>query len=339
MVNAPAAAVVGLPGGVLEPAVRARLVNADPLGVILFARNIEEPAQVRALIGDVRQALGRPAPVFIDQEGGRVARLRPPHWRDYPAAARLGALFERDRKKARRAAFLQALRIGADLRAVGVDVNCAPVADLREPDGHEVIGDRAFSDDIDAVAELARSMMEGFLASGVVPVIKHVPGHGRAKVDSHEALPEVAEPMEAMMMRDWAPFFALADAPAMMTAHVTYGALDPDAPATLSPRVLGQTVRGMIGFQGVLVSDDIAMGALDGPVRERARAARAAGCDVVLYCGDDPYAMEDVCRGVGPLDAGAESRWTRAVGRPAQGRGDVLGDDVIAEYEAVLADL
>jgi beta-N-acetylhexosaminidase len=248
-----------------------------PLGAILFARNIQNPVQLRALTNDIRDVLGAAAPILIDQEGGRVARLKPPHWEAFPAAAR----FEGEPELAERA---NAYLMGAMCRAAGLDVVCAPVLDLRLPGAHQVIGDRAFSAAPEEIARLGVACIAGLQAAGCIPVIKHIPGHGRAMADSHHELPRVGAGF-AELAQDIAPFRALAGSGAWaMTAHVLYEAWDARLPATLSPTVIQRVIRGEIGFDGLLITDDLAMGALAGMANDLASAALSAGCDVVLHC-------------------------------------------------------
>ncbi|MGH7124293.1 MAG: glycoside hydrolase family 3 N-terminal domain-containing protein, partial [Stellaceae bacterium] len=255
-------------------------------------------------------AVGRgDAPVLIDQEGGRVARLQPPHWRKYPAPATLGAL---GGERAQEAVRLVARLIADDLAALGITVDCLPVIDVPKPGADPVIGDRAYSSDPDAVARLGRAACEGLLAGGVLPVIKHIPGHGRAGVDSHNALPRVTASRAELEAADFAPFRALADMPWAMTAHIVYTAVDPDAPATLSPLVIREVIRGSMGFDGVLVSDDLSMNALGGPLGARAARALAAGCDLALHCNGNPAEMADVAAAVAALTAEARRRLARA---------------------------
>lgn len=286
------AAVVGLAGPFPTPAEFALLRELPPAGVILFARNCWSPAQVAELTGAVRAALDAPElPILIDQEGGRVARLGPPAWPAIPAAGRLGSLAGTAIERARDAVRLAARLIAHELRAVGVTVDCAPVLDVRRPETTDAIGDRAFADEPRLVAALGRAFVEGLEAGGVAPVIKHLPGHGRARVDSHAELPVVDASREELERDDFAPFQALAPhVPFAMTAHVVYTALDPERPATLSPRVIDAIIRGAIGFRGILLSDDLAMQALTGTPAERATGALAAGCDLALFC---PGRLED----------------------------------------------
>jgi beta-N-acetylhexosaminidase len=309
----PRAVIFGLGGLALRNEERRFIAEADPLGFILFARNCEERDQVRALVDAVRAAVGRvDAPVLIDQEGGRVQRLKPPRWRAAPPMSLFGALCTRDQRPAVEAAYLNARLLAAELAELGITVDCAPVLDVRQPNGHEVIGDRAFAAAWETVALLGRATCAGLLAGGVLPVIKHIPGHGRATRDSHEALPVVDAPLDELRSVDFAPFTALAEMPLGMTAHVVYSALDPTTPATISRTVLGDVVRGMIGFDGLLMSDDICMQALAGRPGDRAASALAAGCDVVLHCNGDLDEMREVANASPPLTVEAQRRLTRA---------------------------
>jgi beta-N-acetylhexosaminidase len=316
---------------------RSFFAETDPLGFILFARNCDTPDQVGALVADLRALVGRDdAPVLIDQEGGRVARLGPPHWRKSPPAAVFGALAARDRDQAREAVRLNARLIGAELAALGIDVDCAPVLDVPAADSHKMIlGDRAFGDEPALVADLGRAAIEGFLMAGVLPVIKHIPGHGRAKVDSHHTLPVVDADLDTLRAVDFAPFAALADAPWAMTAHVVYQAIDPDNPATTSKTAITDIIRGEIGFDGVLVSDDLSMKALSGTLGERAAAALGAGCDVALHCNGEMDEMRAVAEATQPLSAETMARLAR--GRAALC--PAVGVDVskmLAQLRAVL---
>lgn len=273
----PRAAIIGLAGPRLSAEEAALLRAHRPAGVILFARNVVDAAQLRALTGEVRAILGAEAPVLVDQEGGRVARLKPPEWERWPAAAALeGAPAP--------AIMANALLLGAACVAAGLDVVCAPVLDLRIAGAHGVIGDRAFSTDPAEVARCGAAFAAGLQAGGAIPVVKHIPGHGRATADSHHELPRVGAP-RAALAADLAPFRALAACGAWaMTAHVLYEAWDAARPATISPAVIGEIIRGEVGFDGVLVTDDLAMGALQGSPTDLAAAALSAGCDLVLHC-------------------------------------------------------
>lgn len=284
----------------------------DPLGFILFQRNCETPEQVKALVESMRATVGRRVPVLIDQEGGRVQRLRPPHWTRRPAMAQYGRLAARDADLARRAATLHARLIAADLLALGIDVDCAPVLDVPVAGVTEAIGDRAISSDPQIVASLGRAVRDALLAGGVMPVIKHLPGHGRALVDSHGDLPVVRASRGELAGVDLVPFKALADSPWGMTCHCVYSSVDPVLPATRSPKVIAELIRGEIGFDGVLVTDDLSMGALSGGFDERSRTALAAGCDLALHCNGKMAEMEGVTLGVGPISDATAVRLARA---------------------------
>jgi beta-N-acetylhexosaminidase len=290
----PRAVILGCSDAILSTAERRFFAAANPVGFVLFRRNCQEPVQVGDLAAALRDTVGRPdAPVLIDQEGGRVARLRPPHWRRYPAAAEIASL---PLQEATEAAWLGARLMADDLAALGVTVDCAPVLDVPVAGADPVIGDRAYGSDPATIARLGLAVCDGLLAGGVLPVIKHMPGHGRAQVDSHHALPRVEAERADLAVSDFVPFRALADTAWAMTAHVVFTAIDPTAPATLSPTIIGDVIRGEIGFGGVLVSDDLAMGALAGDLGERTRNALAAGCDLALHCNgnlDEMTAVAD----------------------------------------------
>jgi beta-N-acetylhexosaminidase len=285
------AMIVGCAGLELLPDEAAFFRDAEPWGFILFKRNCDTPEQIRTLVKALRAAVGRDAPVLIDQEGGRVQRLGPPHWPAYPKAAAYGALYVRDHDKGLEAARLGARLIANDLTDLGIDVDCLPVLDVPVAGSHDVIGDRAYGRDPAIVAAVGRAAAEGLLDGGVLPVIKHIPGHGRAKVDSHLALPTVDAPREVLEPHDFAAFKPLADMPLAMTAHVVYAAIDADHPATTSATVIADIIRGHIGFEGALMSDDVSMQALAGDVATRAAAALAAGCDLALHCNGDMAEM------------------------------------------------
>ncbi len=312
------AVIFGCEGLSLTNWEREFFAHSNPLGFILFARNCKSPDQIRALVADLRESIGRgSAPVLIDQEGGRVARLKPPWWRAAPAAGRFGLLAGRDRELAEQAVHLNARLIAAELRALGITVDCAPVLDLPTPGASDAIGDRAFGADPERVAELGRAFCDGLLAGGVLPVIKHIPGHGRARVDSHHQLPVVETPRAELEVSDFRPFVALAGAPWAMTGHLVYTAIDPDNPATMSHAVIAEVIRGAIGFDGVLVTDDLSMAALSGDFAGRASKSLAAGCDVVLHCNGKAEEMTAAMGGVGALSAEATRRLTAATARPS----------------------
>lgn len=303
--------ITGLSGLIITPEERAFLQETQPFGLIVFKRNIENPAQLKALTGEFRNILGRDAPVLVDQEGGRVQRLAPPHWPVYPPAALFGALYERDRGAGAAAARLGARLIAADLHAVGIDVDCLPLADVPVPGADNIIGDRAYGTAPAKVAELARAAAEGLMAGGVLPVLKHLPGHGRAGADSHLALPVVDTDRATLEATDFAAFRRLRDLPLGMTAHVVFSAFDSVAPATTSAIMVRDVIRGFIGFEGLLMSDDVSMKALAGPIGERTRAAFAAGCDLALHCNGDLAEMREVAAETPPL-AGAAARRAEA---------------------------
>jgi beta-N-acetylhexosaminidase len=307
--------ITGVAGAALTDAERAFLREAEPWGLIIFARNIGAPDALRRLIGDFRATVGREAPVLVDQEGGRVQRLGPPHWPKYPPAAVYGQLYERDHARGIAAARLGGSLIATDLYGVGIDVDCAPVADLPAPEGDPIIGDRAFGTEPDAVAAMAGAFARGLIEGGVLPVVKHMPGHGRATADSHKKLPVVRTDRTTLEASDFAAFRALADFPMAMTAHLLFTAIDPVAPATASAAIVHEVIRGSIGFAGLLMSDDISMGALTGSLGERTRAALAAGCDLVLHCNGDMAEMQSVAAAAPRLQGEPARRAAQALAR------------------------
>lgn len=301
--------VCGCAGQDLTGAERQFIAATQPWGLILFKRNVGTPEQLRRLTGAFREIVGRAdAPVLVDQEGGRVQRLTAPHWPAYPAAATY-----RSGQAPAEAARLGARLIAADLRDAGITVDCAPVLDVPAPGSHQVIGNRGFGPDPDSVAMLGRAFAEGLQAGGVLPVIKHLPGHGRTGVDSHLELPVVTASRAELEAVDFAPFRHLADLPAGMTAHLVYTALDPARPATTSPIVIDMIIRGHIGFTGLLFSDDLSMEALKGSLGERAAAAVAAGCDIVLHCNGKLDEAAQVAAEAPALDGLAAERAARAL--------------------------
>lgn len=307
--------IVGLQGLELTVDETALFRDMPPFGFILFARNVVDPDQVRRLVDDLRSSIDdATAPILVDQEGGRVARFRPPSWRAYPPAARLGDLARaRGLATATAAASLLAERIALDLSPLGVNVVCAPVLDLHFAGAHDVIGDRAFAADPDIVAALGRAEVEGFLGGGCVPVVKHLPGHGRCRVDSHQGLPEVDASPADLAAADFAPFHALADVPAAMLAHVRYLAIDPERPASCSTPVIQDLVRGLFGFEGLLLTDDLDMGALSGGTGEKVRAALAAGVDLALQCNGDLLEMRAALEAAPAASAKTAARWAGAL--------------------------
>ncbi len=330
--------IVGCSGPALTTAEESFFRDSKPWGFILFKRNIETPDQVRALTGALRATTCRSdAPILIDQEGGRVQRMGPPHWPLYPPGRCYGRVSADDPLTRREIARLGARLMAADLRAVGINVDCVPVLDVPVPGAHGVIGDRAYADDPPAVAILGRAAAEGLLAGAVLPVIKHIPGHGRAGADSHRALPVVDSSREVLEERDFAPFRMLADMPLAMTAHVVYTAIDARAPATTSRIVMRQVIRGSIGYDGLVMSDDLSMNALSGTLGERARAAFAAGCDVVLHCNGKLDEMIAVAEAAPVLAGAAKRRARAALGRIAHAPEPLDPVDARARLDAALA--
>jgi len=310
------AAILGCAGTVLSAEEAAFFRDVRPWGFILFKRNIETPDQVRALTAALRETVGRPdAPILIDQEGGRVARLQPPHWKKYPPGRAYGDLVANDPLVAREITRLGARLIAHDLTSLGINVDCVPVLDVPDPKGHEIIGDRAYGDTPEQVATLGRAAAEGLLAGGVLPIIKHIPGHGRAMSDSHLELPVVKAKLAELEARDFAPFRVLSDMPMAMTAHVVYTAIDRRNPATTSKKAIKKVIRESLGFDGLLMSDDLSMKALSGDFKQRAKDSLAAGCDVVLHCNGDMDEMKAVMAGVGKLSKEARRRAQAVMGR------------------------
>lgn len=313
--KAPLPVIFGLPGLSLAPEERRFFRKVDPLGFILFARNCETPEQLRALTDSLKECLGRECPILIDQEGGRVCRLKPPHWRAVPAMKNFGDHARQDPEGAERALREAVAVICGELVTAGITVDCAPVLDVLRPETHDVIGDRAFSDDPSIVARLGCAACEVFLSAGIVPVIKHIPGHGRARADSHAELPLVDAPSSALEASDFAPFAALSAAPFggnlwAMTAHVLYTALDAQHCASASAEIVESIIRKKIGFSGMLLSDDLGMKALAplGSVGERARMALDAGCDLALHCSGEMGEMTAVVDVLTPMGQGTLAR-------------------------------
>jgi len=301
--------ITGVSGTELSAAEREFIRAQRPWGFILFKRNIEAPTQVAQLIGELRGELGESdAPVLIDQEGGRVQRLGPPHWPAYPAGAVFGRLYDIDHALGLTAARLSARLIAADLGALGVTVDCLPLADVPVVGADAVIGDRAYGTEPGKVAAIARAVTEGLEQGGILPVLKHIPGHGRATADTHFRLPMVDTPRAELERTDFAAFQPLADLPMAMTAHVVFSAVDPAHPATTSATMINQVIRGVIGFQGLLMSDDVSMNALAGSIAERTRAILAAGCDIVLHCNGKLDEMREVAHETPELSGKALQR-------------------------------
>ena len=325
------AAIFGCSGHRLTAEERAFYREASPWGFILFKRNVRDPEQLSALTSELRDLVGWRAPVLIDQEGGRVQRMGPPHWRKYPPAAAYLAATDGDVAAAARLVKVGHRLMAADLKAVGIDVDCAPVLDTPVEGAHDIIGDRALGRDSDTVARLGRAAADGLLAGGVLPVIKHIPGHGRAMSDSHHHLPQVKLDLVSLDARDFAPFRALNDLPAAMTAHVVFKAADAERPATTSHDTI-EIIRERLGFDGLLMTDDLSMKALKGSLAERAERALTAGCDVVLHCNGDLEEMRAVAGATGPLDGRSRERAEAALAR-------IAGEPEPFESEAAAAEL
>ena len=322
------ATILGPSGPRLDREEAAFFADADPWGFILFARNVETPEQLRALTSDLRSAVGRDAPILIDQEGGRVQRMRPPHWRAYlPALDQMARATDPVR-----AHWLRNRLIAAELHEVGIDVNCAPLADLVEAQTHPVLRNRLSGGSVPEVVEAARTCIEAHLLGGVLPVLKHIPGYGRASVDSHKSLPRVDAPSDDLVARDFAPFVALRDVKMGMTAHIVFSDIDPERPATTSPTMM-RLIRDEIGFGGLMMTDDISMEALSGTLAERSSAAIAAGCDLVLHCNGDRDEMAEVVAASGAMSALARARAASALAErrpPVPVDTDALASDLEA---------
>jgi beta-N-acetylhexosaminidase len=306
--------ITGVSGLELSDAERAFMRSERPWGFILFKRNIETPEQVALLVRELRESIGDPdAPVLIDQEGGRVQRFGPPHWPVYPPGAVFGTLYDIDPALGLTAARLSARLIAADLFETGVTVDCLPLADVPVAGANAVIGNRAYGTEPGKVAAIARAVTEGLQQGGILPVLKHIPGHGRATADTHFRLPEVDTSKAELERTDFAAFQPLADLPMAMTAHVVFSALDPAHPATTSATIIEQVIRSVIGFQGLLMSDDVSMNALEGSIAERTRAIIDAGCDMVLHCNGKLDEMHEVARETPELSGKALERAQRAL--------------------------
>ena len=331
------AAILGLSGPILTEAERSLFAAADPAGYILFARNVVDKAQLRALTDALRDLAGRAdLPILVDQEGGRVARLGPPVWPAFPAAARFGALYEVAPISALAAARANGQAIAMTLSEVGINVACAPVLDLRHEGAHDIIGDRAFSANPMRVAALGGAMLDGLAAGGVCGVIKHLPGHGRARADSHSELP-VVDAMAEDLAAEFAPFRALRHAPMAMIGHLLFPAWDAERPASLSPTIIGEIVRGAIGFDGLLLSDDIGMAALTGTPAARARAVLAAGCDLALHCSGEIAESDALVEAAGDLPPDARARLDRAMASVTGAGPAGALDALVAKRDALLA--
>ncbi len=334
------ASILGCSGPRLTPEEAAFFRDVQPWGFIVFKRNIDTPGQVRGLVQELRATVGRAdAPVLIDQEGGRVQRLGPPHWPRYPNGGAYGLQKSSSPAQSRAIAWLGARLMAHDLGQLGINVDCLPVLDVPHPGAHDVIGDRAYGDTPEVVAALGRAAAEGLIAGGVLPVIKHIPGHGRAGADSHLDLPVVDASYEDLDAIDFAPFRALSDMPLAMTAHVVYAAVDSQRPATTSPTVIQRVIRGAIGFDGLLMSDDLSMEALSGELTQRAELSLAAGCDVVLHCNGKMDEMRAVVAGTGSLDGRAGERARSALARIPKAPDPIDVAAARLELESALAEV
>ncbi len=335
MAGQPSAIIFGCAGTALSAEERRFFAEINPYGFILFRRNVDNPAQVTALVAELRASVGRPdAPVLIDQEGGRVARLNTPHWPKLPPGRAIGLLAERDPAAGTAAARAIGRVIGVMLADLGIDVACAPVTDLLLPETHEVIGDRAFSADPTLVGMLAGAVCSGLRDAGVTPIVKHIPGHGRATADSHLDLPRISADRSTLEATDFAAFRAVADAPWAMVAHCIYTAIDAGLPASISPAAIAE-IRGSIGFGGVLIADDIGMKALQGTLADNAAATLAAGCDLTLHCSGNFQEMQEIAPALTALTEQASQRLASGTAWMARDR---AAFDVAAE-RAILAEL
>lgn len=318
--NPPLAVIFGIAGESLSKEERDFFKAANPLGFILFARNCKDPAQVKKLVADLHDCMGREVPILIDQEGGRVQRLKPPHWGEYPPARKFGEMFLRDFAKGRQALKENSKALAGELAEHGINVNCAPVMDVLYPETDESIGDRAYSGDPEMVAALGAAVCEQHLKEGVIPIVKHIPGQGRSTQDSHKTLPVVDADLKTLQENDFVPFKellskAFSEAVWGMVSHIIYKAVDANLPATCSRKVVHDVIRGDIGFDGLLLSDDICMGALDviGDAGARADMVLRAGCDVVLHCNGNMQEMELVAKRAQKMTNDAVMRYNRSV--------------------------
>ena len=328
----PAAVIFGCIDTVLTAAEIELFSECNPFGLILFEHNCIDPGQLRDLVTQFQEVVGRKdAPILIDQEGGRVTRMKPPHWRHPPPARVFPEIASKDREAGKRAAYLNARLIGRELASVGINVDCLPVLDIPVVGAHEIIGDRALGRDAEMIAELGRALSEGIMAEGVLPIIKHIPGHGRAKSDSHKELPIVDTPRDELEQTDFVPFDLMADMPWAMTAHVVYTAIDAERAATISPVIIDEIIRQKIGFDGLLLSDDIGMEALSGTKGERARTILTAGCDLALECSGKIEDMTEVASIIPQMTEEAMKRAAIA----EQMRQDQLLNDGLASEDAL----
>jgi beta-N-acetylhexosaminidase len=330
-------AIFGLAGHRLTDDERAFFRDSDPAGYILFGRNIENRGQLRQLTDELRDLDGRAnLPILIDQEGGRVARMKSPEWPDFPSGAAFDALYERAPASAIEAARLNAMALASMLSEVGITVDCLPLLDVRQPGASDIIGDRALGSEPMRVAALGRAILSGLQDGGVVGIVKHIPGHGRALLDSHKELPVVTA-LDRDLQTDLAPFAALRDAAMAMTCHVVFTAWDPDRPATLSPVIIDSVIRQRIGFHGLLMSDDLDMEALSGDVPSRAVAAVAAGCDIALNCWGKMDDMIGIAKGLDPISTVSRARLEGAMDRIAGTHDERQFAMLVDQRDALLA--
>lgn len=335
----PAAVIFGCIDTALTAAEIDLFADCNPFGLILFEHNCIDPAQLKYLVTQFQETVGRiDAPILIDQEGGRVTRMKPPHWRHPPPARVFPEIATKDREAGRRAAYLNARLIGRELASVGINVDCLPVLDIPVVGAHEIIGDRALGRDAEMIAELGRALSEGIMAEGVLPIIKHIPGHGRAESDSHQELPIVDTLRDELERTDFVPFELMSEMPWAMTAHVVYTAIDADRAATISPVIIDEVIREKIGFEGLLLSDDIGMEALSGTKGERARTILNAGCDLALECSGKIVDMAEVASIVPKMTEKAMKRATAAenMRQDQQVNDGLTSEDALKELEDIL---
>jgi len=339
-VKKPRACILGVAGTELSNWEKGFFREADPYGFILFARNVEDRNQVRALTASLRETVGNSnVPIFVDQEGGRVMRLKPPHWRKIPAAGVLGELFDSNPEDAREAAYINARLMAMDLREAGFNTTCAPVLDLRFPGMSDVVGDRSYGADVQKVVMLASAVAAGLLDGGIAPVIKHIPGHGRASVDSHKDLPVVSASRAELSRLDFAPFVQMKDVLAAMSAHLLFTAIDDQRPGTVSPTVINDVIRSEIGFENLLISDDLSMEALGGSIASRTHECLRAGCDVALHCNGKRTEMEEVVSMAPLLNGAALVRAQTFSNQIAAFKTDVPSATQLADWRLRLAEL
>lgn len=336
--NESKAMILGCSGLTLNDAERAFFKQENPFGFILFNRNIESADQVLRLSDELRAVVDNPlTPILIDQEGGRVQRLRPPLVANYPSASQLGEVFQKDQETGLHAVWLMSRLHAFDLLSLGVNVNCLPVLDVPSPDGHEVIGTRAYSNSAEDVAKMGRMACDGLRAGGVLPVIKHIPGHGRAIADTHKELPTVTTSHAELSASDFIPFKALSDELMAMSAHVVFSDIDKNDPATTSSTVIKDIIRTEIGFGGLLMSDDVSMNALSGDLAQRTSRIFSAGCDIVLHCCGDMDEMEGVASNT-PVLSGASLSRAEAVLSSFSEPDDIDEQDIRHEFEALISE-